>query len=78
MGGTAVRRATALRWAWGVPVIWAVSDELPATLTATAEPVLTVRRPVVVRHLHLTPGGDAAGLGLALPPGSVVTTTGEE
>jgi len=76
-----VRRAAA-RLVWGLPVIWDASREPDPVLTATAEAV-PVRQVTVIHfhgghHLHLTPGGDAAGLGLALPPGTAVTNTEEE
>lgn len=63
---------------WGLSVIWVAALEEDAELTATAEAVQQVTVVHVHRHLHLTHGGDAAALGLALPPGSVTTTTEEE
>ena len=53
---------------WRLAVIWDAGDEPPEKPAAAAE---TVRQVTVVvhRHLHLTHGGDAAALGLALPPG---------
>ena len=60
--------------AWGVPVVWDASREPDAAITATAE----TAPPVVHYHLHLAPGTTLPGLGLALPPGSTVTTTEEE
>ena len=63
---------------WGLRVIWDAVREPDARFTVTAETVRPAYRPVVVRHLHLTPGGDAAGLGLALPPGSAAGSTEEE
>jgi hypothetical protein len=81
MGGTvnrAERRARALR-AWGLPVIrlWLAAGPDPAIEAAPVQAAATV----IHYHLHLAPGisvPDLPGLGLALPPGSVVTTTTEE
>jgi hypothetical protein len=65
---------------WGRHLGWIFHLDPQPELTATAEtvPQATVLHVHVVRHLHLTHGGDAAGLSLALPPGSAVTTTEEE
>jgi hypothetical protein len=63
--------------AWHLPAIWVAGDEPRAQLTATAETVPQATIVHVVHH-YLPPGSDGAGLGLALPPGSVVTTTEEE
>jgi hypothetical protein len=72
-----VRRGGAWR-AWGLPVVWVADREEDGQLTAATVPQVTVNHFHGGHHLHLTHGGDAAGLGLALPPGSTVTTTEEE
>lgn len=65
------------RWRrWGF--IWDASLEPQAALTATAETAASVTPQVVHYHLHLPPGTDPGALSLALPPGSVVTSTAEE
>jgi hypothetical protein len=72
-------RVEVLRKKWGLPVYWDASDDAAPVLTAAAEtvPQVTVNHFHGGHHLHLTHGGDAAGLGLVLPPGSTTATEEE-
>jgi hypothetical protein len=71
-----VRRGGA--WlAWGLPVVWIADREEDGQITAATVQQVTVNHFHGGRHLHLTHGGDAAGLGLALPPGNADATEEE-